>query len=572
MKTTSLKNYSPFRKNLILSAFLLGSLIFSSFKSNACSITFTTNTGPNGHYTFTSTSVGFGPGEQYSWNPGDGSGWHYGSSAYSYIYTTNNTFTVKVAANDSTCYDTSSVVITVSNVTTPCTLSASFNVNYGPGGQVTFTSTSGGTNANTLYYWSPGDSNQRYQEASTYTHTYLWDGYYNVWLTVSDTGNAYCIDSIMERITVTNADSSLCNLHANFTYTVDSNGIVVFTSTSTGTSYWDVYTWNFGDTTNTYSGWGDSTAQHNYAYNGTYNVTLVINGDSSLCHDTITIPVTVTTACNLNVSFTTQHDSSGQVKFTSTSIGVLPGAQYGWSFGDNTSLNGYDTATHAYSFIGYYTVTLTIVNPGGCTSMNTQTIYVQNKDSLQAMFVYALDTMTTSTYNFTSTSLGTNSNTYYRWTPGDGDPSDSGIGMTTYQHNYLNNGPYSATLTIWYTVLPKIKPHSPNGRFDESSYTLIINVVGATGTPSINDQPHYTVYPNPSNGSFRIAVNGLAQEKNAEIRISNMMGQVIYQSNTTVNGGNALNDLNLQSISSGIYLLQIITNGNTFTSRIAIQK
>jgi PKD repeat protein len=569
MKKSNLKRVFPFKKGLLYAIILLGSLTLGSYKSMACTASFTYSAGVNGHYTFTSTSSGFGPGLQYSWNPGDGSGWHYGGSPYNYTYTTNNTFTVQLAANDSTCFDTASMAITVSNVTTPCTLSANFTISYGPGGQVTFTSTSTGTNANTFYYWKPGDSNQRYQEPSTYTHTYPGNGNFYAWLVVEDTGSAYCIDSVEELVHITNAP---CNITAGFTYALDTNGQVTFTNTSTGTHFGDIYNWNFGDL-NSNSTWSYGPFVYTYASNGTYTVTLIADADSSVCADTISIPITISNACNMSASFTMQYDSNGQVMFTSTSTGVQPGAQYGWFFGDNTSLNGYDTATHLYPFIGYYTVTLNVVNPGGCTSTSTQTFYIQNRDSLQASFTYRPDSMNTGTYYFTSNSKGTNSNTYYKWTPGDGDPSDSGVGMTTYTHTYSINGPYSATLTIWYTLLPRVRSaYSASGRYHESSYTLVINVTGITGVQSINDNAQYTIYPNPNNGLFHIAVNGLTQGKNAEIRISDMMGRVVYQSNATVKDGSTLSDVSLPNVSAGVYLLQVISNGTTYTSKIAIQK
>ncbi len=143
--------------------FLLGSLAFGSYKSIACTASFTYVAGLNGHYTFTSTSVGVGGGTRYSWNPGDGSGWQNGGTTYLHTYVTNSTFNVRLAIYDSTlsCMDTSVIVpVTVTNVTSPCTLSASFTYSVGAYGVVTFTSTSAGTNANTLYYWKPGDSNQ----------------------------------------------------------------------------------------------------------------------------------------------------------------------------------------------------------------------------------------------------------------------------------------------------------------------------------------------------------------------------------------------------------------------------
>jgi len=570
MKTTTNQTKSPFRKNLLLGIFLLCGITFSSFNSSACTAAFTYSAGVNGHYTFTSTSYGFGGGIIYSWNAGDGSGWQNGSSTFNHIFTTNGTFHVKLAANDSLCYDTATVLVTVSNVTIPCTLAAGFNVSYGAGGQVTFTSTSAGTNAYTFYYWAPGDSNQRYQEHSVYTHTYLWNGYYTVWLTVEDTGNAYCIDSTSKIIEVTNADSG-CHVHPSFTYTLDTNGQVTLHSTSRGVPPWSMFEWTMGDTVGQVDGYNDSTIVYTYAYNGTHYVTLYITSDSSVCGDSITIPVTVSNACNLNVNFTYQYDSSGQVKFTSTTLGAHPGAQYGWSFGDSTSVNASDTVTHAYPFIGNYNVTLTVVNPGGCTVSYTLPINIYNKDSLQARFIYHADTLNAGKYHFTSTSRGTDAYTYYKWIWGDATPSDSGLGLDTASHVYYHNGPYNATLTIWYTILPHSMGSAP--RYDLSSYTLVINVTTSTGLQTLSgDSPVYNIYPNPNDGSFNISVNGLANEKNAEIRISNMMGQVIYQSNAAVNGGKALNTINLQNAANGIYLLQIITADNTYTSRIAIQK
>ncbi len=575
MKTNNPQTRSLFRKMMVYAIVLLCGFTLSSYKSLACTASFNYTIGPNGYVTFTSTSTGFGPGVFYSWNPGDGSGWQaFNNTTFAHWYLTNNTFTAKLAVNDSFCYDTATMNITISNVVTPCTLSANFTYTVAALGSVSFTSTSTGTNANTLYYWRPGDSNQRVQATANYSHTYEYGGNYPVWIIIEDTGSAYCMDSIIEYVYVAHGLNSNCGINANFTYTLDTNGQVSFMSNSTGVAVGDTYKWLFGDGSSYTAGWYDSLASHTYANDGTYQDTLIVSSDSNFCADTIIIPVTITNACNLNVSFTMQYDSNGQVMFTSTSTGVQSGAQYGWFFGDNTSLNGKDTATHQYPFIGYYTVTLNIVNPGGCTATSTQTIYIQNRDSLQASFTYVnADTNNPGgTYNFTSTSLGYNSNTYYKWTPGDGDPSDSGIGMTTYTHTYSINGPYSATLTIWYTVLPVIRRHTANGRFDESSYTLVISVTGATGIQAINDNSEYTIYPNPNNGLFHIAVNGLTQDKNAEIRISNMMGQVVYQSNATVKGGSTLSDVSLSNVASGVYMLQIISNGTTYTSRIAIQK
>lgn len=571
MKNKTIQTVSPYRKSLLWGIFLACGLIFSSYKVSACTASFTYSAGLNGHYTFTST----GAGPNYTWNAGDGSGWSWGGITFNHTYLANGTYTVELAISDSSlgCYDTARTIITVSNVTSPCILSAGYNYAVGNYGVVNFTSTSTGTVSYTQYYWKPGDSNQVICGGPTFSHQYAHPGNYFPWLVLIDTGSAYCIDSIQEYVNVTSIDTNYCHIHAHFTYTTGSYGEVTFTNTSTGTSPGDLYTWIMGDTTNNYNGMGPF--NHTYAFDGTYSVTLFVRSDtfSSGCYDSITIPVTITNACNMQASFTYAYDSNGGIKFTSTSSGVNAGTIYKWTFGDSTpTVTGGDTITHGYPFLGYYTVTLFDSNASGCNSSYTKTIYIYNKDSLQACFTYTADSLNAGQYDFTSScSRGTYAYTYYKWTPGDGNLPDSGLGMTTYQHTYFSNGPYSATLTIWYTILPHRAGSSP--RYDLSSYTLTVNVTtNPTGIQSMTDTKIYNVYPNPNNGSFKIDVTGLANEKNAEIRISNMMGQVIYQSNATLNGGNTLSNISLPDAANGVYLLQIITNDNTYTSRIAIQK
>lgn len=572
MKTMNFKKGKSIGKRLLYSLLLIGGIMLSGYKSYACHANFTYAAGVNGHYTFTSTSTGFSS-PYYSWNPGDGSGWQSGGITFAHTYTANTTYSVELLVMDSTCADSIVIPITVTNVTSPCVLSANFTASVGAHGVVTFTSTSTGTNANTLYFWAPGDSNIYVQGSTTYIHKYLYQGSYGVWLTVEDTGSAYCIDSIYEVISVPTADSSHCHVHASFTYTVGVNGLVSFTNTSTGTSFGTWYTWDPGDTTGTSS---TTNYSHTYNYNNTYNVKLVVN--DSGCIDSIIIPVTVTTACNMVASFTVTYDTNtdnGQVFFTSTSLGTNVNTVYKWTFGDGTPTTvGADTITHWYPFNGTYTVNLQDSNLTGCTTSTTMIISVTEKDSLQACFTYKSDTLLSGTYDFdASCSRGTNSDTYYKWVWGDATPSDSGLGLSYDTHTYAINGPYAATLTIWYTVLPTIKhTHSSSNRFSESSYTLTVNVTTVTGIQSITDATTYNVYPNPNNGMFKIAVNGLANDKNAEIRISNLLGEVIYQNNSSVANGKVLSDINLPNIKDGIYLLQVISAGNTYTSRISVQK
>ncbi len=577
MKTMNFQNIKSISKRLISSIFLIGSIALSSYKSSACTASFTYSAGLNGHYSFTGTYAGYGPGLRYSWNAGDGSGWQNGGPNFTHLYVTNNTFTVQLAANDSLCYDTATVVITVSNVTSPCILSASYTYTIMPYGYVDFTSTSTGTVSYTQYFWSPGDSNQTYQGTTTFTHQYAHPGMYLAWLKVIDTGSAYCSDSIPNWVNVTTVDTAYCHIHASFTYVSGSNGQITFTNTSTGTHPGDTYTWGFGDTTSDAYGIGPVT--HTYLYNGTYDVKLRVTDDTNMggCYDSIIVPITITNACNLQASFTITYDTltdNGQVTLTSTTNGANLSSQYYWTPGDGSpTVLGGSSITFYYPFNGNYTASLVVVNSGGCQDSTSMPLTVTEKDSLQACFTYISDSLNAGQYDFNaSCSKGTNSDTYYKWTWGDSTPSDSGLGLSSDTHTYSINGPYAATLTIWYTVLPTIKRTHSAGRFSESSVTDTIHVTTVSGIKSITDASVYNVYPNPNNGSFRIAITGLTDTKNAQIRITNLMGQMVYQNNEAIANGQVTANINLPNATDGIYLLQITTAGNNYNTRIAIQK
>jgi PKD repeat protein len=573
MKTKSLKKAGS--RMLAALALIIGIGLFSNAK--ACTATFTYTTGANGLVNFTSTVSGFTT-PSYWWNPGDGSGFLYGANP-SHTYLANGTYYVLLTVTDSICTDTITLPVTVTNVTNPCLIKPSFTVSYGTHGNVTFTSTSTGTTVNTVYFWDPADGTGRVSGTTVFNHKYIYKGNYNVCLTLQDTTNSSCIDSTWVNINVSNADSNSpgCNLHANFTYTLGPNGNVSFTSTTTG-SAWS-FTWNPGDAsgaTTNYSG----VYNHAYLANGTYTVTLFVNSDSSFCTDSISIPVTisnVTLPCTLSANFNIAYDSNGQVKFTSTSTGTYPSTQYYWNPGDGSgTVLWYDTLTHKYPFIGNYTATLYIKDTGTayCFDSISYPVNIYNRDSLVASFTYVADSITAGMYRFTSTSQGTNANTYYKWTPGDGNPSDSGLGMTTYTHTYSVNGPYSATLTIWYTIIPKVNSRLyTTGRYSLSSYTKVIYVTTVTGIASLTDvSGKCNLYPNPNKGEFRINITNLAQDQKAEVDITNLLGEVVTKIPAEVTNNTLNKDIDLQNTPAGIYFVKVITSDKVYTTKLIIER
>jgi hypothetical protein len=550
-----------------------------------CAANFTYSMGLNGHVAFTSTSTWSTGIPTYVWNPGDGSGNQYTDvTTFNYTYTVNGTFNAKLILlvdSGSTCSDTVSTPVTVSNVTTPCTLHAGANSSTGAHGAASFSSTSTGTNANTLYYWTAGDGSPRVQGTSTFNYTYKYSGGYYAWLTVEDTGAAYCIDSTSVWVNITNADSNSCGLVANFTYSIGLNGHVTFTSTSTmisGDTNGIICHWSFGVTPDSSN---NSPATNIFTANGTYNITLIATY-GAYCVDSITIPVTVTnvtTPCTLSANFTEANSATtGVATFTSTSTGTNSQTEYWWNPGDGSpTVLGGTPYNYTYTANGSYTAKLIVRDTGTqyCVdSISLPIVNISNVDPLVASFtqVNLSDSIGSYRYMFTSTSTGVNGVTMYLWNPGDTTAADSGVGMTTYYHQYKDSGAHTATLSIWFTVYPKIKPHGTMGytRYDFSTYSQTIDVGGKpTGIATITGGASgLSLYPTPNNGQFRLSVSNIASG-NADIEIINVLGETLYKGMTQVSNGKLQQDINLNA-PNGSYFVRVVTEGKVYIGRTVI--
>jgi hypothetical protein len=371
--------------------------------------------------------------------------------------------------------------------------------------------------------------------------------------------------------------------HPYFTYTLGPNGQVNFTSTSLVHDN-PIYVWNPGDGSPEVNKGRDSiNFTHYYQTNGTFNAWLILNSDSA-CADSIMFPITISNVsaypCNMVAGFTMVRDSDGTETFISTTTDTIYGnSQYYWNPGDGSgTVLGTSHYTHTYNFIGNYNTTLTVRNTGSyfCQDSITQAVNIWNRDSLKAHFVYVADTIFPGQYDFTSTSQGTNNNTYYKWTPGDGSPADSGIGMTTYAHTYFSNGPDSANLTIWYTI----PPHALGNRFEggeihysESSFTLLIHINTVTGVTTVqNTTPKFELYPNPNSGEFKLSLTNLQKNQKAQISITNLLGETIYTLPLEIMSANFAQDINIQGIAAGMYFVKVVTANKVFTSRMVISK
>jgi PKD repeat protein len=236
------------------------------------------------------------------------------------------------------------------------------------------------------------------------------------------------------------SNNSKAQCAASFTWSQGINGTINFVSTSTGTSLSSYYNWNYGDG-NTGGGQNPS---HTYGNNGVYNVILTMYSSTvSPCTSSVVQTVTVTTSpCSLplNANFTYSVGTGGVASFTSLSTGTTLSTTYNWWFGDG----GTSTQTnpvHTYSANGSYPVFLSL-NDGTCNDSIYMSVLVTTVPcTLTASFNYTQGL--NGSVNFASTSTGTNINTVYNWSYGDGF---NGWGANP-THTYGVNGVYQVTLT-----------------------------------------------------------------------------------------------------------------------------
>ena len=74
----------------------------------------------------------------------------------------------------------------------------------------------------------------------------------------------------------------------------------------------------------------------------------------------------------------------------------------------------------------------------------------------------------------------------------------------------------------------------------------------------------FEIYPNPNNGSFEIKMSNISDK--VEIEILDINGKIIYK-NTSSNKNQTIN---IENISSGVYILKANQNGYFKTKKLII--
>ncbi len=287
----------------------------------------------------------------------------------------------------------------------------------------TDSSTTDGTHPIITWIWKYGDGKIDTLTGGPFQHTYTSTGSYAVSLKTID--NQGCADSFTLSSPLL-ISKPMASFYSNDTLSCP--GIAIkFADMSWGTGL--SYVWNFGDGTNSNS----LNPAHNYSTDGSYTIKLLVTDmygctDSTAKSNYISIKTPV---ANFDMSDSVSTCPPLLVHFTNLSASA---DSIKWDFGDG-STSAIANPTHFYTYPGVYTVTMSVVSTGGCTSVLQRKITIQGPTGT---FVYTpLTGCDPVKIDFTATAQNTSS---YIWDFNDGTTVNSNSAAIS--HAYTHTGSY----------------------------------------------------------------------------------------------------------------------------------
>lgn len=287
---------------------------------------------------------------------------------------------------------TSYFVVNVTGIPQVYTVTASTNSasNATAGRAITFTSTisynsayPNGFRSNSFNYrfifgdGTVGTLTGVFGFTASITHVYLAAGNYNILVVPQEAGGP-SLSKIQETGTIALSVATPVSGDFSFNPTPPLSGqSTSFTTSISGGVGPYTLTWNLGDGSTTTG----ASPSHVYLSSGSY--TVVLNATDSagrLLTKSHTIGVAPGPVSG-TLSIAPTAPSVGQtLTFNATAIGGTAPYTYAWNFGDG-STGSAANPTHTYSAGGNYTVTVTITDAGGRSSILTRTITVASTSS-----------------------------------------------------------------------------------------------------------------------------------------------------------------------------------------------
>ena len=231
------------------------------------------------------------------------------------------------------------------------------------------------------------------------------------------------------------------------------------------------------------------------------------------------------------------------------------------------------------------------VSPQGITSHGyitdkdsilTYTIHFQNTGSYPAQKVVVIDSLDKS-LDISTIKLG------YSNYPYTATMSDSGVLKFTFDNIQLpaqSYNPIASIGMVMYTIHQKpnlafgTEIKSPaNIYFDYNApvaTNAALNTIGIGDTTSVANtaaqELGFVLYPNPANGNVTLSINCDMAAANSTIRILNLMGEEVLTKHLNLTQGKNLISLNISSLSSGFYFVELSDGQQRKVQKLSVNK
>ncbi|EAY25522.1 S8 family serine peptidase [Microscilla marina] len=227
--------------------------------------------------------------------------------------------------------------------------------------------------------------------------------------------------------------------------------------------------------------------------------------------------------------------------------------QWNWDFGNGQTFNGNAPSAQTYSTAGTYQVKLTTTSAAGCTHSLVKPLVVLDCSGNTDAIVTRTDTLDIGGVNDTLSFKNTNTAVVaYQW--------DFGNGHTSAEANplqlFTTVGNYTVNLTT---------THSNGCKTISTKNLTVINSFTVGVAERLKKQ--IKLYPNPSEGMFRLALPALPAK--ALVRLTNVHGQLLYYQQTQHKGAQTI-QVNQPHLPPGVYILQIKWGDDVLTKRVII--
>jgi len=408
---------------------------------------------------------------------------------------------------------------------------------------------------NTTLFWQFGDGTNFTGENPV--HQYIVQRFYDVSLTVINTASG-CFDNYTASVLAGNENA---DCKADFIFQVDPvTRKVAFSDKSIGKI--STYEWDFNDGL-TATG---SKVDHIFATAGVYNVCLNITNTASKS-SIVCQPVLVNDNSDKNclAKFNYVTDLANKnVSYMDNSLGKP--TTWAWAFGDAQTAS-VASPQHTFATNDYFISHLKITNASGCKSDRFEMVnLVSNSGGLRAGFGSVAGQPNGKgkiPVSFSAATSGSKSKV--KWNFGDGTKMLSGgtnSSSLNPVHEYDKEGTYNVCLTITDDI---------TGLSDTYCNPVVVTAPVAI-YDKIENISVFTCYPNPMKDETQINFNLLENDK-IDISVYDFTGKkvaIIFTGNKPAGENSLIWDA--EAISSGLYIIKLVTSKGTLTQKLMITK